>query len=143
MYKRQELDRQISAAGPDDLFRLGYDHVRTGRYEDAEAFLLVFSDRYSDHPRLPEVRFWLGESYLGRGNYRKAAEVYLDAHKNWPNSKFGPQSLLKLGISVAGLNQRELACATFAQVFEKYPDASRALKRNVASEQRAARCAVN
>lgn len=126
-----------------ELFQLGYDHVQTGRYEDAETVLLAFSNQHSAHPRLPEARFWLGESYLGRGEYRKAAEVYLDAHKNWPNSKFGPQSLLKLGVSIAGLNQRELACATFAEVLEKYPDASRAIKRNVAFEQRAAKCAIN
>ncbi|MGI9350187.1 MAG: tol-pal system protein YbgF [Rhizobiaceae bacterium] len=128
---------------PDQLFQVGYDFVQTGRYEDAERALLSFSEQHSSHPRMPEARFWLGESYLGRGEYRKAAEVYLDAHKNWPNSKFGPQSLLKLGVSVAGLNQRELACATFAEVLEKYPDASRAVKRNVAFEQRAAKCAIN
>ena len=44
---------------------------------------------------------------------------------------------------MAGLNQRELACATYAQVIEKYPDASRAVKRNVALEQRAANCLAN
>ncbi|MEM7068212.1 MAG: tol-pal system protein YbgF [Pseudomonadota bacterium] len=127
----------------DGLFQVGYDHVQTGRYEDAETALVAFSDQFSGHPRLPEARFWLGESYLGRGQYRKAAEVYLDAHKNWPNSKFGPQSLLKLGVSVGGLNQRELACATFAEVLQKYPEASRAIKRSVAFEQRAAKCAIN
>ncbi|MEM9278378.1 MAG: tol-pal system protein YbgF [Pseudomonadota bacterium] len=135
--------RQELPSDPDGLFELGYDYVQTGRYEDAETVLLSFSEQYSAHPRLPEARFWLGESYLGRGEYRKAAEVYLDAQKNWPNSKFGPQSLLKLGVSIAGLNQRELACATFAEVLEKYPDASRAVKRNVAFEQRAAKCAIN
>ncbi|MEM7289915.1 MAG: tol-pal system protein YbgF [Pseudomonadota bacterium] len=128
---------------PESLFQLGYDQVQTGRYEDAEKALVAFSEQYASHPRLPEVRFWLGESYLGRGQYRKAAETYLNAQKQWPNSKFGPQSLLKLGVSVAGLNQRELACATFAEVLQKYPDASRAIKRNVAYEQRAAKCTIN
>jgi len=128
---------------PDALFQVGYDFVQTGRYEDAERALISFSEQHSGHPRLPEARFWLGESYLGRGDFRNAAEVYLNAHKNWPNSKFGAQSLLKLGVSVAGLNQRELACATFAEVLQKYPDASRAVKRSVAFEQRAAKCAIN
>lgn len=127
----------------DSLFQLGYDNVQTGRYEDAEIALIAFSEQHASHPRLPEARFWLGESYLGRGQYRKAAETYLNAQKQWPNSKFGPQSLLKLGVSMAGLNQRELACATFAEVLQKYPDASRAIKRNVAYEQRAAKCAMN
>ena len=138
-----DINQEALPNDPDQLFQAGYDFVQTGRYEDAERALLSFSKLHSAHPRLPEARFWLGESYLGRGEYRKAAEVYLDAHKNWPNSKFGPQSLLKLGVSVAGLNQRELACATFAEVLEKYPEASRAVKRNVAYEQRAAKCAIN
>lgn len=128
---------------PEDLYRLGFDQVQTGRYEDAEKVLVAFSDRYPEHPRLPEARFWLGESYLGRAQFRQAAEVYLDVQKRWPNSKFGPQSLLKLGVSVAGMNQRELACATFAEVLQKYPNASRAIRRNVAFEQRAAKCAMN
>ena len=126
-----------------ELFDLGYNHVQTGRYEDAETALVKFSENYVDHPRLPEVRFWLGESYLGRSQFKQAAEVYLDAQKRWPNSKFGPQTLLKLGVSLAGLNQRELACATFAKVTQKYPDTSRAVRRNVAYEQNAARCLTN
>ncbi|MDJ0612458.1 MAG: tol-pal system protein YbgF [Rhizobiaceae bacterium] len=128
---------------PDQLFQLGYDHVQTGRYQDAETALVAFSNQHATHPRLPEARFWLGESYLGRGDFRMAADVYLDVHERWPNGKFGPQSLLKLGVSVAGLNQRELACATFAEVLKKYPDASRVVRRAVAFEQRAAQCAIN
>ena len=126
-----------------ELFDLGYNHVQTGRYEDAEIALVKFSESYVDHPRLPEARFWLGESYLGRSQFKQAAEVYLDAQKRWPNSKFGPQTLLKLGVSLAGLNQRELACATFAKVTQKYPDTSRVIRRNVAYEQNAARCLTN
>lgn len=127
----------------DELFTFGYDLVQTGHYEEAEQAFETFSERYPDHPKLPEVRFWLGESYLGRSQYEAAAKVYLDAHKNWPDSRYGPQTLLKLGVSVAGLNQRELACATYAEVIEKYPDASRMIQRNVVMEQRAAGCTVN
>jgi len=128
---------------PDSLFQTGYDHLQTGRYQDAENALVAFSNQFATHPRLPEARFWLGESYLGRGDFRTAADVYLDVHERWPNGKFGPQSLLKLGVSVAGLNQRELACATFAEVLKKYPNASRVVRRAVAFEQRAAQCAIN
>lgn len=138
-----EPDQALLPEGADALFQLGYDYVQTGRYEDAEVALVAFSDRFTDHPRLPEARFWLGESYLGRREYKTAAETYLDVHKRWPNGKYAPQSLLKLGVSVAGLNQRELACATFAEVLQKYPNASRAIRRSVSFEQRAAKCATN
>lgn len=128
---------------PEELFQVGFDHIQTGRYADAETALVKFSQDYVSHPRIPEARFWLGESYLGRSQFRQAAQVYIDAHKQWPNSKFGPQTLLKLGVAIAGLDQRELACTTFAEVLQKYPDASRIIKRNVAYEQNAARCLTN
>jgi tol-pal system protein YbgF len=128
---------------PDGLFDAGYRLVQSGRYEDAEKALVSFSERYENHPRMPEARFWLGESYLGRKQFQLAAKTYLDAHKRWPNSKFGPQSLLKLGVAIAGLEQRELACATFAEVLVKYPNASSAVRRNVVYEQQAARCSIN
>lgn len=128
---------------PEALFQVGYNNVQTGRYEDAERALLMFSENHAGHSRMPEARFWLGESYLGRKQFQEAAKVYLDAHKKWPDSKYGPQSLLKLGVSVAGLNQRELACATFAEVLVKYPNASRAIQRGVAFEQQSARCGMN
>ncbi len=127
----------------DGLFDLGFEHVQIGRYQDAEIALVKFSENFSDHPRMPEARFWLGESYLARSQFKQAAEVYLDAQRKWPNSKFGAQTLLKLGVSVAGLNQRELACATFAKVLQKYPNSSRVIRRNVAYEQNAARCLTN
>ena len=133
----------IDSSDPDALFSVGYDMVQTGRYEEAERYLMVFANTHPQHPRMPEARFWLGESYLGMGKYEDAARIYLDTHKKWPNGKFGPQSLLKLGVAMAGLNQRELACATFAEVLQKYPNASRIIKRNVAYEQQAARCVMN
>ena len=128
---------------PDSLFELGFNHVQTGRYEDAQSAFDLFSQQYAGHPKIAEARFWLGESYLGRSQYREAAEIYLDTHQRWPNSRYAPQALLKLGVSVAGMQQRELACATFAEVLEKYPNSSRAFKRNVAFEQRATQCALN
>lgn len=128
---------------PDTLFDLGYELIQTGRYGEAENVFSSFSERFANHPRIADARFWLGESYLGRNQFESAAKTYLDAHKKWPNSRFGPQTLLKLGVSIAGMNQRELACATYVEVIEKYPDASRAVRRNVALEQRAANCLTN
>ena len=135
--------QEVLPQGANELFDFGYNNIQSGRYLDAENAFVKFSNNYINHPRLPEAQFWLGESYLGRSQFKQAAEVYLNAHKRWPNSKFAPQTLLKLGVSVAGLNQRELACATFAKVLQKYPDSSRVIRRNVAYEQNAARCLIN
>ena len=135
--------REPIPANADELYALGYNYIQSGDYALAEEAFRKFIDAFPTHPRLPEAYFWLGESHFARNDYEAAAKVFLTAHKNWPDSRLGAQTLMKLGVSVAGMNQRELACATFAQVGEKYPGASPVVKRNVKQQQKAVRCGVN
>lgn len=135
--------REPIPANADELYSLGYNYIQSGDYALAEEAFRKFIDAFPAHPRLPDAHFWLGESHFARNNYEAAAKVFLTAHKNWPDSRLGAQTLMKLGVSVAGMNQRELACATFAQVGEKYPGASPVVKRNVKQQQKAVRCSVN
>ena len=125
---------------PDELYDLGYSYFQAGEYTLAEDAFEEFSSRYGDHPKIAEARFWVGESLLSRGLYEDAAKVFLDAHKKYPSSRMGSQTMLKLGVSLAGMNQRELACATFAEITKQYPDASGAIRAKVAAEQKAASC---
>ncbi len=48
--------------------------------------------------------------------------------------------LLKLGVSLNGLNQRDVACATFKEIGKRYPKSSDALKQRVKQEQALAAC---
>ena len=48
--------------------------------------------------------------------------------------------MLKLGISLRGLSATAEACATFAQVTKKYPNASPAIKQAVDREKARAQC---
>jgi tol-pal system protein YbgF len=128
---------------PDQLYDLGYGYVQAGNYKLAEGAFREFTERYENNARLPEARFWLGESVFEQRRYEDAAKIFLDTHKKYPQSPLGPQNLLKLGVSLAGMNQRELACATLAEVPNKYPDLSNAVRAKVAAEQKAASCTTN
>lgn len=125
---------------PGQLFNLGYEYVQAGEYERAEQVFSRFVDEHPSDGKLPEAKFWLGESLFAQGNYEDAARVFLENHKQNPNANLAAQNLLKLGVSLAGLDQRELACATYAEVPKKYPDISNAIRKRVDVEQRAARC---
>lgn len=139
-------DSNVRLAVPQDaneLYSLGYSYIQSGDYALAEESFVDFLQRFPEHAKVADVNFWLGESYFARRQYKKSARIFLDSHRNWPNARLAPQTLLKLGVSVAGLDQRELACATYAEVGQKYPDSSIIVKRHVRAEQRAARCSVN
>ncbi|MBL4727585.1 MAG: tol-pal system protein YbgF [Rhizobiaceae bacterium] len=139
-------DSNVRLAVPKDaneLYSLGYSYIQSGDYSLAEESFVDFLQRFPDHKKVADVNFWLGESYFARRQYKKSARIFLNSHRSWPNARLAPQTLLKLGVSVAGLDQRELACATYAEVGQKYPDSSIIVKRNVKTEQEAARCSVN
>lgn len=125
---------------PDELYRNSYEFILSGDYKTAEAGFRDHIARFPADPKAADARFWLGESLLGQLKYRDAAEVFLAASKDYPSSKKGPEMLLKLGISLSGLNQRDVACATFGEVRKRYPDASAQLKERVKKEQAAAAC---
>ena len=48
--------------------------------------------------------------------------------------------LLKLGMSLAGLNNRDTACATYREVLVRYPNVADATRAKVTAEQRKINC---
>ncbi len=131
----------IPASGnPADLYKAGYDHVLSGDYPNAEAAFRSHVEDFPADPQTADARYWLGESLIGQGKYRDAAEILLKAQKDFPKSKKAPDMLLKLGVSLSALDNKDVACATFAQVSKKYPKAPSALVERVAAEQAKAGC---
>ncbi|MGI6854505.1 tol-pal system protein YbgF [Mesorhizobium sp. 1B3] len=129
-----------STDDPDELYRNAYEFILSGDYKTAEAGFRDHISRFPADPKAADAHFWLGESLLGQQKYRDAAEVFLAASKDYPSSKKGPEMLLKLGISLSGLKQRDVACATFGEVAKRYPNASAQLKERVKKEQAAVGC---
>lgn len=125
---------------PDELYRNSYEFILSGDYGTAEAGFRDHIARFPDDPQTADAQFWLGEALLGQQKYRDAAEVFLAASKNYPKSKKAPEMMLKLGISLVGLDQKDVACATFGEINKRYPNISRSLKDRVAQEKALAAC---
>jgi TolA-binding protein len=60
--------------------------------------------------------------------------------KKYPSSAKQPDTLLRLGQSLAALQQRDLACVTLAEVGKKYPRAAQSVKAAVEREQKRVHC---
>ena len=107
---------------PDELYRNSYQFILSGDYSTAEAGFRDHIARFPTDPKASDAHYWLGESLLGQQKYRDAAEVFLAANHDYPNSAKAPDMLLKLGISLNGLQQREVACATYKEIGKRYPE---------------------
>ncbi len=123
-----------------DVYQIAYAHVLSGDYSLAESEFRDFIAAYPSSAKIADANFWLGEALYSQGNYNEAAKTFLNAHQTYNTSPKAPEMLLKLGMSLAALENTETACATLREVSKRYPKASRAVVSKVASEQKRLGC---
>ncbi len=121
-------------------YDLAYGYVLRKDYAFAEEAFKTFLNKYPNDALVPDAQFWLGESLFQRQRYDGAAEQFLAAATKHPGYTKAPDSLLRLAQSLAAINQKEMACATLAEVGRKYPRASNTVKQGVEREQKRVRC---
>ena len=98
--------------------------LKQGDYETAEKAFTEFISVGDDKNYLSNSHFWLAETYYVRENYKDAAKNYLSLYQTFPNANKAPDALLKLGISLVNMQQKEQGCMTFIQLQESYPEAN-------------------
>ncbi|WP_375452258.1 tol-pal system protein YbgF [uncultured Devosia sp.] len=127
-------------ADADAQYNAGYEALTRGDYAFAEDQFSQFLELYPDNAKSSDASNWLGESLLQRGAYDEAAEVLLNAFQKAPNNPRAPDLLLKLGISLAGAEERETACRTFAEIDKRYTNLTPAFLTRLAAEKTQAEC---
>jgi tol-pal system protein YbgF len=128
------------SSSPKDEYELAYGYVLHKDYGLAEQAFRDFLRKYPHEKLLPDAQFWLGEAQFQQQRYHDAAESFLAVSTKYAHSGKAPESLLRLGQSLAALHQKEAACATLAEVGRKYPRAAARVKRAVAHEQKRTHC---
>lgn len=125
---------------PEQLYQAAYGYVLSGDYPQAETAFSNYISQYPDGANVSDAYFWLGEAQYSQGAYHEAAKTLLSAHKQYPDASKAPEMLLKLGMSLAALDNRDTACATYREVLTRYPGSSDAVKEKVAVEQSRMSC---
>lgn len=113
---------------PEALYNLGYSQLLNGNYAGSEENLRAFLQRYGSHPLAPNASYWLAETYFARGQYDTAVQEFSNTYKSYPQGEKAPDSLLKLGLSLAELNELDAACATLSEMLNRFPNAPRSVQ---------------
>lgn len=108
---------------PQNEYSQAYNLLLQGDYDGAENMFRDFLALYSEHELAGNAHYWLGEVYYVQGSYKQAADAFLTGYQNYGGSVKAPDSLLKLGMSLAALGQSSAACVTFREIGLKFPDA--------------------
>jgi len=123
-----------------DSYKAAYGHVLSGDYGVAETEFRQYIQSYPNSTKSADANFWLGEALYSQGKYNDAAKTFLNAHQKYGTSEKAPEMLLKLGMSLAALDNKDTACATLHEVTKRYPKASKAVVSKVASEEKRLAC---
>ena len=130
----------ITPGGQGETYDLAYNYLLAGDYQLAEQAFRQYAQTYPTAEDAPDARYWLGESLYQQQKFADAAEVFLEAQKSAPENGKAPEMMLKLGMSLAKLDNRETACITYKEVAKRYPQMSSNVRKKLASEEKSANC---
>ena len=114
---------------PREQFNAALQAFQTGQYQQAEEGFKAFMAANPSHKLTPDAVFYIGETYFQRSRPREAAEQYLKVTTDYSKSSRAPESMVRLGQTLAALGNPQEACATFAEFGRRYPSATPSVKR--------------
>ena len=128
-----------NAAG-DQMYNDAMKKLQDGDNAGAERGFKTFLQSHPRHALAGNAQYWLGESYYARKDYQNAMTAFAEGYKTYKASPKGPDNLLKLGITLAGLGRKADACQVFAKFSQDYPRATDLQKRRVDQERQKNGC---
>jgi tol-pal system protein YbgF len=127
----------LAPESPEALYERSNESLLRRQFGEAESGFRGFIQKYPGHSLAGSAQYWLGETYFAQSDFRQAAQTFLMGYQQYPKSRRAADSLLKLGISLARLGQKQQACAAYGAVSNEYPKAVEAKKRAQAEAKRA------
>ena len=124
----------------EDQYEFAVSFMKIGDYETAEFALKEFIEKNKDHDLAGSAQYWYGETFRIRQLYSDAATAYLDGYQNYPKSKKAPDNLLKLGITMVQLGEKEQGCKMISGLKKEYPKASKSVLQKAQYEQKKFKC---
>ncbi len=125
---------------PEEQYEFAVSFMKIGDYETAEFALKEFIDKNKDHDLAGSAQYWYGETFRIRQLYSDAATAYLDGYQNYPKSKKAPDNLLKLGITMVQLGEKDQGCKMISGIKKEYPKANKSVLQKAQYEQKKFKC---
>ncbi len=125
---------------PKEQYDFAISFMKIGDYETAEFALKEFIEKNKSHDLAGNAQYWYGETFRIRQLYSDAATAYLDGYQNYPKSDKAPDNLLKLGITMVQLGEKEQGCTMITGIKKQYPKASKSVLQKAQYEQKKFNC---
>ena len=106
----------------------------------AEESFRAFIAANGENDLVANAHYWLGETFYVRKNYTRAAVIFAEGYEKFPGSDKAPDNLLKLGLSLANINEQQQACKAFFELERRFTNVPSVITNRALKERKAIGC---
>ena len=136
----QRTEKILPKTSPEEQYKFAVSFIKVGDYETAELALREFVDNNSKHQLAGNAQYWYGETFRVRQLYQDAATAYLDGYQKYPKSSKAPVNLLKLGVMLVQIGEKEQGCSMILGLKDQYPKANQSVIQKAEYEKKKFNC---
>ena len=136
----ERAEKILPNSSPEKQYEFAVSFLKVGDYETAEFALREFIDENPKHELAGNAQYWYGETFRVRQLYQDAALAYLDAYQKYPKSSKAPVNLLKLGVMLVQIGEKQQGCTMILGVKDQYPKANQSIIQKAEYEKKKFNC---
>ena len=125
---------------PEKQYEFATSFLKVGDYTTAEKAFREFVLANSEHELAGSAQYWYAETFRIRQLYTDAASAYLEGYQKYPKSDKAPINLLKLGVSLVQIGEKDQGCLMIVGVEKQYPKAKKSVLQKAKYEEKKFQC---
>ena len=125
---------------PEKQYEFATSFLKVGDYSTAERAFREFVLSNNDHELAGSAQYWYAETFRIRQLYTDAATAYLEGYQKYPKGKKAPINLLKLGVSMVQIGEKDQGCKMINGVQLQYPNANQSVIQKAKYESKKFEC---
>ena len=128
---------------PDKQYEFATSFLKVGDYPTAERAFREFVLSNPEHQLAGNAQYWYAETFRIRQLYTDAAAAYLEGYQKYPQGEKAPVNLLKLGVSMVQIGEKDQGCKMINGVEKQYPKANQSVIQKAKYESQKFECNQN
>ena len=136
----QAEEKILPNESPDKQYQFATSFLKVGDYSTAERAFREFVDTNPEHNLAGNAQYWYAETFRIRQLYTDAASAYLEGYQRYPKGEKAPINLLKLGVSMVQIGEKDQGCKMINGVEEQYPEAHQSVIQKAKYESQKFEC---
>jgi tol-pal system protein YbgF len=133
-------EKLLPDESPEKQYEFAISFLKVGDYNTAERAFREFININTEHELAGNAQYWYAETFRIRQLYTDAASAYLEGYQRYPKSEKAPINLLKLGISLVQIGEKDQGCLMITGVEKQYPKANQSVLQKAKYEEKKFDC---